>query len=123
MLGQKIRATAAALGTAVALSIAIPAPAHATYHWASNAWLGPASAQRDQFVWVLAGVYCHELDSAHARKIQVNAVWQSNSLYGSWVDFWTDGYRTYAGQYALAGACRNPHSVGYPFNAHDNYYV
>lgn len=122
MLPKALKGIVAAL--AMAGVLAVPSSAQAfTHHWASYNWLGPGSALRDPFVWVLAGAYCHELDGANTRKIQINATWNTGVLYGSWVDFWTEGLRTYAGNNALAGACRNPHSVGYSFNAHDNYYI
>lgn len=93
-----------------------------TYHWASGLYTGPGQAWRDPQSWVLAGVYCHELD-AFQRNIEIRATYPNGAAYGTWVSFTTDGYRSYAGQYVLSGACRNPHSVGYHINAHDNYFI
>ncbi|HEX8206191.1 MAG TPA: hypothetical protein VF587_09045 [Solirubrobacteraceae bacterium] len=107
----------------VVAGLMAPAAAQGADHWANSDYLGPGWAKRNPFVNILAGVYCHELDSAYTRNIEINATWRDGTLYGSWVSFQTDGLRTYAGKYALSGACRNPHSVGYFFNAHDNYYV
>ena len=74
----------------------------------------------------LAGSYCHEMDTAHTRNIEIGAFFDTSpsiTQYGSWVSYQTHGLRSYAGNHILKGACRNPHTVSYYFNAHVNYYV
>lgn len=114
---------AVAVVVAAAAFVAPSAAQADTYKWANPQYIGGGVGLTDRYVWILAGVYCHELDGANTRFIQINATYSNGTLYGSWVQYQTDGYRSYAGNYALAGACRNPHTVGYYFNAHDNYYV
>ncbi len=83
--------------------------------------MGPDQALGNANWNYITGVYCHELDPNYTRNIEINAVWPQGGWYGNWVSYQTAGLRSYAGVYALRGACRNPHTVGYYFNAHDNY--
>lgn len=104
-------------------SLVAPSVAQAdTVTWATDLYAGPGQSFYSYQLVLLAGVYCHELDDG-LKNIEVNAVTASKNLYGSWVSYQTDGYRSYAGQSNLYGACRNPHTVGYRFNAHDNYFI
>lgn len=120
-----MRIKGALLGIAVAAALAVPSSAQAgTIHWAVGSWLAAGQGLYNGVGYSLtSGVYCHELDPDYARQIQINAVWwDSAALYGSWVQYTTSGLRSYAGVNYLRGACRNPHSVGYAYNAHDNHY-
>jgi len=118
MLAMKAALAVAALGV-----LFTPANASAaTYHWANgNIYLNNNGSARDPYSLLIWGVYCHEMDANNVRNIHVNATWPSGALYGTWVSFQTAGYRSYAANNKLSGACRNPHSVGYWINAHDNY--
>ncbi|MCW2997429.1 MAG: hypothetical protein JWQ20_1650 [Conexibacter sp.] len=113
----------ALFGIVSAAAVAVPSMAHAgTTHWAVSGYLSAGQSLYNPGYSSLLGVYCHELDGAQTRFIQINAVVAINGpLYGSWVQYTTDGYRAYSGNNYLHGACRNPHSVGYYYNAHDNY--
>lgn len=114
---------AAVAGIVAAVGLLIPSVAQAgTTHWANNLWLQGGHSLRDPATHILYGVYCHEFDYDNRRKIQINATYSVGSQYGSWVQFTTDGYRTYSNAYRLAGACRNPHSVAYHSDAHDNWH-
>lgn len=125
-LSGALMSVAARIGMVVAAAIVaaflIPASASAAAdHWSVGQWLGGGAAGANPNTRLLTGVYCHELDSVYTRNIEINANWPFGGLYGSWVSYQTGGLRTYAGAYVLRGACYNPHSVGYAFNAHDNY--
>lgn len=107
---------------ALAAGLLAPAAAQAgTHHWATALWIDAGQALRNPNWPLITGVYCHELDVTYTRQIQINATYPNGTLYGTWVQFATDGYRSYAGANYLSGACKNPHSVGYSFSAHDNH--
>lgn len=110
-------------GLAAIIALSVPSAAQAgTEHWAVNRYLGGGDNLADGAAPLLTGVYCHELDASHTRQIQINAIWASTlNWHGGWVQVTTHGLRSYGGTSYLHGACKNPHTVAYYFNAHDNY--
>ena len=96
-------------GLAAIIALSVPSAAQAgTEHCAVNRYLGGGDNLADGAAPLLTGVYCHELDASHTRQIQINAIWASTL---NW----------HGGTSYLHGACKNPHTVAYYFNAHDNY--
>lgn len=111
------------IGLAAAALVAPTTAQAGTVHWASGEWLGSGQGLYNALSYsALTGAYCHEMDPVNTRQIQINAMnWNGTALWGSWVQYTTDGLRSYSGWNHLRGACKNPHSLGYSFNAHDNH--
>lgn len=122
---QRLRRSAAIAAAAVSVGLTVLAPSASAawdYPWASGASIPPGYAKHSTYGGALVGVYCDVREAS--RRIEVAAVSNTGNgfqLYGSYVNVGSEGWRTYSGTRALAGACRNPHSVWITYNARDRF--